>query len=568
TKVKVTGNGPSAGVGTGGNITFFPGTIAELKLGTNAGDVQVLADGGSTGGDAGRLNINPFPSPSNVTIDTANAVSAKARGTNAKGGFVQLVANPNLSVNPLLTGAAINVDGKGTGAAGEIHIFANGTLNLGSATGSLLLSAKGDPAGTGNGGIVELGYVTTLTTSDISVAGGAGSGSNAKGGTINIHDSGIVSVGNSTFDASAQGNGDGGEITISGGSPINFSAATIKAIAGPSGTGKGGRFVSSSAIGTANVFNVPRIIKVDPGSQILSTEFAGSIKLNGITCQQWKSVNSPSWLKTYWKCSDPTSYLGLYYAPANFAEQMSPTLRGQLGTSNVWLFAFASIADYSTFFGYPNTNDRKGNTDTYSGGTPYIVSNIFPPNPSAENLKEATAHELGHTLDNNAGVLSGSTEYEDSQYSDLFHLDHLSDSGGPNSPRRDPCVANGITPAPFFGAVDEITGAAICQGGILNAAYKTNGVAWTNSKIAFAASPLIGPRPELYAQQMALKLFVTGNLSQAQVLSKTVDILVGFNGYLPCTASWATLRATGSTAKPPLTGVCALAPAWYTPGLE
>lgn len=181
-------------------------------------------------------------------------------------------------------------------------------------------------------------------------------------------------------------------------------------------------------------------------------------------------------------------------------------------------------------------------------------------------MKEVSAHELGHTLDNTAGVLSSSAEYINAQYSDFFHLDHLSDNGGPSSPRRDPCVANGSTPAPYAGAVNEITGAAICLGAVLNPAYTTNGIPWTNSKIAQAASPLIPPPAELYAQQLALNLFVTGNLTQPQVLSKTIDILVAFNGYLPCTASWASMRATGSFAKPAATGVCAPSPAWYVPG--
>ena len=91
----------------------------------------------------------------------------------------------------------------------------------------------------------------------------------------------------------------------------------------------------------------------------------------------WKSVNSPSWLKTYWKCTDAASYLGLYYAPANFAEQLSATLRSQIGGANVSLFAFASIADYSTYFDYPNTNDRTGNTANLPGG--FVISKIFPP---------------------------------------------------------------------------------------------------------------------------------------------------------------------------------------------
>jgi hypothetical protein len=399
TKVKITSNGPTAGTGKGGNITLFPGNIANLKLGTNAGDVQVLADGGSTGGDAGRLNINPFPG--SITIDTANAVSAKAIAGNAKGGFVQLVGNPNLSVNPTLTGATINVDGKGTGAAGEIHIFANGTVNLGTAAGSLLLSAKGDTAGTGDGGIIELGYITDLTTSDLSVAGGKGSGSNAKGGIINIHDGGSIIVGSSNFDASGSGDGKGGDVTLNAALPVNLVVVNVNATAGINGNGAGGTFTATSAKGNAGVtLRVNTIIKVDAGSNALVATKAGTIALNGVTCGQWKTgtgTGSTSWPKTYWNCAHavpeayetavPNAVLGL---PASF--------RSTLGTQEVPMYIFDFGASYESYF--------KG--ASYGGGLgvsdftiPYaVIFEYVTGTDVTAYLPGNMMHELGHHIDN------------------------------------------------------------------------------------------------------------------------------------------------------------------------
>lgn len=77
TTSKIQANGPT-GNGNGGSITVFPGNITNLKLGTNAGDLQVLANGGTTGGDGGSINVNPFPG--SITIDTLNAVSAVVQG--------------------------------------------------------------------------------------------------------------------------------------------------------------------------------------------------------------------------------------------------------------------------------------------------------------------------------------------------------------------------------------------------------------------------------------------------------------------------------------------------------
>jgi hypothetical protein len=420
TKSIFSAKGAAAGIGKGGFITVFPGAIADYKLGTNPGNVQVIADGGLTGGDAGRININPFPG--SLTIDTANAVSAKALGGNAKGGFVQLVGNPNLFVNPTANGATLNVDGKGTSDAGEIHIFANGTLNLGSAAGSLLLSAKGDPAGTGDGGIIELGFITDLTTSDISVAGGAGAGSNAKGGTINIHDSSTITVGTSSFDASGHGDGNGGHVTLNAGFPVNLVDVVVNAKAGTTGNGAGGTFTATSAKGNTGIpLRVNIIIKVDAGSNALVATQAGTIALNGVTCNQWKTgtgTGSTSWPMTYWNCAHavsqpyeiavsdallglPSSFktkIGIQEVPvyifdtgANFDSYFisGVTIGNPLGISNI---AIKYIAVFETVLGVDYTAFMQGHIMHEVG---HLIDNYTTPLPS---LSTAFATAQGETI--------------------------------------------------------------------------------------------------------------------------------------------------------------------------
>jgi hypothetical protein len=351
TKSIFSAKGAAAGIGKGGFITVFPGAITDYKLGTNPGNVQVIADGGLSGGDAGTIRINPFPG--SLTIDTANAVSAKALGGNAKGGKITLVGNPNLVVNPAVAGATINADGKGTGSAGEIHILANGTLSLGTAAGSLQLSAKGDSAGTGDGGIIELGYITDLTTSDLSVAGGTGTGSNAKGGIINIHDGGSITVGSSNFDASGSGDGKGGDVTLNAALPVNLVVVNVNAKAGINGNGAGGTFTATSAKGNAGVtLRVNTIIKVDAGSNAVVATKAGTIALNGVTCGQWKTgtgTGSTSWPKTYWNCAHaiPESY---ETAVPNAVLGIPSSLRNTLGIHEVPIYIFGLETDFNSFF--------------------------------------------------------------------------------------------------------------------------------------------------------------------------------------------------------------------------
>jgi hypothetical protein len=270
----------------------------------------------------------------------------------------------------------------------------------------LLLSAKGDPAGTGDGGVVELGFITDLTTSDISVAGGAGPSSNAKGGTINIHDSSTITVGASKFDASAQGTGDGGSITINtAGTKIDISQATINAKADVNGTGKGGKVEVAYAKGApGQPLSVNTIIKVD-GSDSLSaaaeSDF-GRIKINSTTCQQ-RTTHLAPWPKTYWNCqhlyastvADKRLYAG--------ASKLHGTNQSALDTAKIQIYIMRDPIAFQDYHGVGPANTLGIFGYSYEA---LRVSAVFfqlltagAPDTSANAYYSGTViHEMSHQL--------------------------------------------------------------------------------------------------------------------------------------------------------------------------
>jgi hypothetical protein len=279
TKVVITANGPSAGAGNGALITLHPGT-ANLKFGTNNGDIQLSSNGGSTTGDAGTLDVQTFPG--SITIDTASAVSATVPGTDGKGGTVTLFANGAFSVTPGVSGGTINVDGKGTKDGGSITIFGtSGSVNLGTAAGGLSLSASGT-TGTGNGGSVDIGSLSSLTVAnDLSVSAGTGSSGNGHGGTLNFHGLGGFTVtGTPTVKADGHGTGIAGSITIGefSFSTMTLDNATFSASGDTAGSGKGGQltFTNLGAISQSTT-----TMKASAGTGSGGNSDGGSISIAG-----------------------------------------------------------------------------------------------------------------------------------------------------------------------------------------------------------------------------------------------------------------------------------------------
>jgi len=401
TKMKFSAIGPTSGSGNGGNITVFPGNVSggTFKLGTNAGNLQVLANAGSTGGNGGTINVNPFPG--SISIETANALSAAAStggAANSKGGSVTLIANPSLSVVSSVSGAAVNVDGKGTGDGGTIKIWANGTLNLGSDPGSLFLSAKA--TGTGNGGRIEIQYITQLTISDLSVEAGIQAGSNGKGGTIDIENIGSLTVNSSVIRAMGRGDGEGGHVTLNATLPVNIVTLSVDASAGSSGTGQGGFATVSSATGNPGVGIRPNVIfNVNAGDLSPVTIQAGTVSLNGVSCIQWKTgtgTGSTSWPKAYWNCAHavPESY---ETAVPNAVLGIPVSFRNLLGTHEVPMYIFQFTTNFESFFKGETAENVLG---TSSITTPYAVIFEYSGGDNFTSaLPASMMHELGHLVD-------------------------------------------------------------------------------------------------------------------------------------------------------------------------
>ena len=548
------------GGGNGGNITFYPGT-ATIKLGTNNGDIAVSSNGGTTG-NGGTINIDP--SSGNITIDTANAINASSGPTSGTGGTVNLTANPNISVTGTVTGAAINVDGKGSGDGGQIHILANGTLNLGGAAGALSLSASNN-GGTGSGGTIEIGYVTTLTSSGtISANAGTATGSNGHGGTINIHDNGTVSVGTTVLNASGQGTGAGGNITVSGANNIDFTGATITAKGGT--TGAGGTFTTLHAL----TFDVHGIVSVDAGSSSPVNVQDGTVSLNGVPCGQWKlgsGNGNTSWLKTYWACANPTTPDALEQNASVGANNVG-AIKSVFDTHGVQFYVFATPAKYNTFFAVSSAAVVDfGYTRVI--GTP-VYSSVFETNNShtvtTDTVKEFAAHELGHAAAILEGDETGSQAYVTWAENDLLKLDYTTvGSGNSTSTRRAACSSNGT--APFDGVNAESDGNPICNSGVLAPRYRVGGVATgaplINSKIAQIASGAFlwtsNDFVEMYAQAFA---YESVSINLPVVAYFTADRLFGNSiNLFACVPDWGDSRNRNVT---PSNAACSAAvPGWY-----
>lgn len=464
TKMKFSAIGPTSGSGNGGNITVFPGNVSggTLKLGTNSGTLQVLANAGSTGGDGGTININPYPG--SISIETANAVSALSStgaSANSKGGSVTLIGNPNVQVASSVTGATINVDGKGTGNGGSIRILGNGTLSLGTSTGAIALTANA--TGTGDGGSIEIGYTTTLTQSGgvLSASGGSAVGSNGKGGIINIHHLGIgvfsgqlavegrgtgnggsLSIHSNAFNtmnlnsamlsasADAAGTGNGGSLTVSNQGVVTVSGTTFTARGGQGGTGGDGGQISISTQSTPIDLSAVGFLNASPPKA--SSKQGGSVTVNKakngagtaaidvlslivVDAGDSAGVSTPggtialnsvtcSRKNTGYSTAWPKAYY--VCGGANTGWEEAPALEGKndgqihsLIKDSTNIFVFPTATSLQEFYAVPISVDFAGATFKNTPGF-YIYVNILTPAFSQETfVREAAQHELGHAME-------------------------------------------------------------------------------------------------------------------------------------------------------------------------
>ena len=472
----------------------------------------------------------------------------------------------NLSV----ANASVAAGSTGKGAGGTLTFAYLGQLTI---TGAI--NANGAP--TGQPGKITLTQTATNTMqlSGATITALAGASPDTGTTQISISSPASIVVAGTIIDANAVGTGNAqaGSISITAGNAIDLTQPNTFITAEGAQNGPGG----SVTINPTATFDINSVIEVSAGSSVTNTSvFDGSIGVNGVTCQQWLTSTPTSWLSSYWNCINPTEQNDITLAPSVLAASLTSAVKTQLGNSHVQIYEFSSENAYLTFT-QPSAPPPAGAFGwTWIRTTnQFIYTGIFPTNPTADNMEEVTAHELGHTEDYNANLQSQSTDYQSSWARDFANLDFtVVGTSYATSIYRDACVPDGGQPAPFVGATSENPAypGPICTGGVLNRQFFNGTTPWSNSEIAINTGAALSATSttELYAQQFSIVTFVnTLKSTPADMLNQTTDILIVENNYMPCTNTWASNRATGSTSEPSFGegSLCLVDPGqWYTIG--
>lgn len=236
------------GKGNGGYIFFWAGEegTEPITFGTSDGTVRMSADGGTSDGNGGRIEIysgNPFlTSPtagSDIVIKDSTdeedpVLSASPKGSDGDAGMIAIYCAGDITCNE--SNNEIHADGKGNGRGGIIIMEARtdgSTLDLG----DNIVSAKGGI--TGDGGRIELRSNTDLTmqSAKLIVSPGQDDKSNGKGGFIKgKSEAGDINVvGN--INADGKGKGKGGRIELDAADELNYGTYDFSAKGGSKGDG-------------------------------------------------------------------------------------------------------------------------------------------------------------------------------------------------------------------------------------------------------------------------------------------------------------------------------------------
>jgi hypothetical protein len=164
-------------------------------------------------------------------------------------------------------------------------------------------------------------------------------------------------------------------------------------------------------------------MRVEPGFSEPSTSFAGSIKLNSVTCEQHRfdSVFSPTWPMFYWECDGATHGALIANAASRLENQQFPLpqLQDILGyrvltgvptnDNRVNIYAIPSVDQYHQFFGtqgasvgvlglsHPDIRVSASFDLVRIDGNLVSIDSLPRGGP---HMREGTIiHELGHQLD-------------------------------------------------------------------------------------------------------------------------------------------------------------------------
>jgi len=333
-----------------------------------------------------------------------------------------------------------------------------------------------------NGGKIDIGYATSLTVNAVPMVAGA-TGQNGNGGTINIHNvSGAISV-QVNMDAHANGTGQGGSITLAGGS-VDLTTSGIELIAGhPNGntdTGPGGTITvtGTATVGvTAVNNNIEQLFQPWMGLSATDTSNKGGIiTMNTVTCQEYL-VAPATWPHTYRNCANPGSPSSTDQLVMTDVENIAGSKLNLSHDEHLWVMT--TLATFNTFYNLTGMSAANVNFCSLTIPAKFVspftmdlyategclISTTAPGTPSIQQatnneLYEIMSHELAHAYDIVNNFPSAATSYKTAYTDDM---NHINAAGAP-------CVAGGG--GPFNGVIDNTTGTWFCgtdgTGGTIN----------------------------------------------------------------------------------------------------
>ncbi|MFN8655619.1 MAG: hypothetical protein U0105_04720 [Candidatus Obscuribacterales bacterium] len=403
-----------------GQNTKKGGDIKVLAAGMlNISTAQFHADGGPRGA-GGSVELS---AGGNLTVNAGQVTALAGTLGSNKGGEISLTTtnNGNLTVN-----TELNADGAGNGQGGGVTLKAEGALDL--SLGSL--SAKGGSDGDGgtvsvegrsvaldgtrvsvtpgtdsNGGSISIKATEDLTLSGTIDASGNGSGI---GGTISLISDGSADISSAILHADGgDSDGDGGTIQITTASEVDISAlATNTITARGAGSGKGGtvRIPFSSEADYLDIINITAGPDAASVSCLVACVRGGLMQVRGgVEVREWLT-DFGAFPERYYSSTSLTEESAAENKVAVAASLLHPNMRTGLQNAHVNIFVMESKATYNQMFPSRSTiKSVAGITLVQPLADPQKYTFIFrTADFSGDNvpyMSGTIVHELCHSLD-------------------------------------------------------------------------------------------------------------------------------------------------------------------------